>query len=184
MTKNKTRRPSAAQLASADQLWAQLLSQLDREMTILVPSRREAGRILFEIKKWMNQWGLNKGRRGRWQEICDKYFDGERKTAENWVRAYQKWAEIPVDQCVFKPAPETGKSQSYGENNPVKVTGIDHAKVRVEEEEEDTSREGRTPVECVFILTREERIKFLEALRNLDPLRATQLMYLAVVEAV
>jgi alkylated DNA repair dioxygenase AlkB len=81
------------------------------------------------------------------------------------------------------PPLPTNAPQSHGEKNPVTVTGLDGAKIRVEEEEEDTSPEGRTPVECVFILTREERINFLEALRNLDPLRATQLMYLAVVNA-
>jgi transposase-like protein len=166
----------------AEQDWAQLEAALDREMQILGPSREEAGRILYQMKRWLQKWGLNRqGRGGRWQKVCDRH-EIDRKTAENWIRLYQRKAGIPAGQYVVAPGPAPRKSQQNGGKNPVNATGMDEAEIEVADNKNaDSSHEGRIAVECVFVLTMAEKIKFMEAVDALGSTRATQLMYLAVV---
>ncbi len=45
---------------------------------------------------------------------------------------------------------------------------------------ENRDKNGRLAVECVFVLTFQEKLRFLEGIKKHGPLRATQLMYLAV----
>jgi len=63
MAKSKKPKPSAGQRAAAEQQWAQLEAALDEEMKILGPSRLEVGHILYDMKRWLKQWGFLKGRR-------------------------------------------------------------------------------------------------------------------------
>lgn len=184
--KPSKKRPTPEQLAAADQQWTNLESELEREMQILGPSRIECGRILYAMKLWLRRWGLNKGRRGRWQSVCDRYFDGQRKTAENYIRAYQQYAEIPLEDCVVQPTrTEARNSQQDCENNPVKVTGFERPSIQAANDEDcDRSLpEGRVGIECVFVLTKKEKHAFMEAVKALGPLQATQEMFKAVVAA-
>lgn len=179
--KTKTNRiPSQAELQ-----WVELEAQLDQEMQILGPHREEAGRILYQMKRWLQRWGLNRqGRGGRWQKICDKH-EIDRKTAENWIRLYQSKAGIPASERVVAPGPPPRKSQQDREKNPVNVTGNEdscEAEIEVADNENaDCSREHRIAVECVFCLTMAEKIKFMKAVDDMGSIRATQLMYMAVV---
>jgi hypothetical protein len=169
--------------SQAEQDWAQLEAALDREMQILGPSRVEAGRILYLMKRWLQKWGLNRqGRGGRWQKVCNKH-EIDRKTAENWIRLYQRKAGIPAGRYAVAPSPAPRKSQQDGEKNPVKVTGKDdvEAEIVVSAYKTAPDREGRIAVECVFVLTMAEKVKFMDAVKTHGELRATQLMYLAVV---
>jgi hypothetical protein len=45
----------------------------------------------------------------------------------------------------------------------------------------DKSPEHRLAVECIFILTMQEKLLFMEAVDKMGPLRATQRMFKAVV---
>jgi hypothetical protein len=51
-------------------------------------------------------------------------------------------------------------------------------------DEDNRDKNTRMVVECKFVLTLSEKLQFVEALKKLTPLRATQLMYEAVVRAV
>lgn len=171
---------SAAQ-QKFDQKWAQLEAQLDKEMHVLVPARHKVGQVLYEMKLLLRKYGLNKGRRGRWQAVLRKYGI-DRKTAENWVRMYQEKARIPASKMVVAAAK---KSQQNRQKNTVKRTVIG-PKAKVDagpEKRMDVSSEQRLPVECVFVLTLAEKGKFMESVKQLGPLRATQVVYKAVVAA-
>lgn len=181
--KSKKKKLSAEEITLADQQWAELEAALDREMLILAPSRIEAGRILYEMKRLLKRFGLNKGRRGRWQAVCDKHKI-DRKSGENWIRLYQDYADIPADRMVVAPVK---KPQQNGQKNTVEHTAllqVDGCKPDVDtadEENADKSPEGRMAVECVFCLTLDQKRLFMNAVQKLGPLRATQLMYQSVV---
>jgi len=91
----KDKKPSANELKAADQHWSRLEAQLEKAMRHFGTSRVKVGHVLYEMKLWLKKWGLNKGRRGRWQAVCTKH-ELDRKTAENWIRAYQDSAHISV----------------------------------------------------------------------------------------
>jgi hypothetical protein len=110
-----------------------------------------------------------------------------RSTASDWIKLYQAHAQIPKDELVLAPVK---KPQQNGEKNTAgsvalagfcspEIVGADDE--NDDEEKPDSSPEGRMPVECVFCLTMEEKHRFMAAVRNLGSLRATQLMYMAVV---
>jgi transposase-like protein len=180
--KSKKPKPSPGQIAAAELHWAQLEAQLDREMPILHESRLQVGRILYHMKRWLKQWGLNKGRRGRWDATCQKHGI-DRKSAENWIRLYQEQASIPAEERVVQPTkPRAEKSQQDSENNPVRVTGLVQPSVTpAEEEDHDYSTDQRLGIECIFVLTMNEKRKFMAAVQALGPLIATQEMYKAVI---
>src|SRR5579863_1237236 len=100
--KSKRPKPSAEQKAAAEQQWAELEGALEREMLILIPSQREVGRILYHMKRWLKQWGLNKGRKGRWESVLRKHGLA-RSTASDWIKLYQAHAQIPKDELVLAP---------------------------------------------------------------------------------
>jgi len=64
--KIKHAKPSSEQRADADQRWADLEAQLDQEWPLHQESRLQTARILYEMKRWLKQWGHNKGRKGWW----------------------------------------------------------------------------------------------------------------------
>ena len=49
------------------------------------------------------------------------------------------------------------------------------------DEKTDKSPERRLAVECIFVLTLQEKLLFMEAVNKMGPLRATQRMFKAVV---
>jgi hypothetical protein len=181
----KKPKPSAEQIVDAKQEWAKLEAELDQEMLILDPSRLQAGRILYHMKRWLKQWNLLKGRRGRWDATCTKHGI-DRKTAENWIVRYQERADIPADEWVVQPPAKTKgkKSQQNCKKNPVKVTGLREPSVNpAKDEDHDSSTERRLAIECIFVLTMEEKHKFMDAVKALGELGATQEMYKAVIAA-
>jgi hypothetical protein len=184
MAKKRNRKLAAEELAVAKQQWAELEAQLDQEMLILDPSRLQAGRILYHMKRWLKQWNLLKGRHGRWEATCTKHGI-DRKTAENWIVRYQERADIPIADWVVQPAkPKGKKSQQAWEKNPVRVTGLSVPSVEpAKDEDHDSSTERRLAVECIFVLTMEEKHKFMDAVNALGPLAATQEIYKAVIAA-
>lgn len=190
--KRRSRKYSAEEQKLIEQTWASLEAELDREMKILRPSRLRVGQILYEMKLWLKKYGLNQGRKGRWKSVCERHkFD--RKTAENWIRLYQEEGGVPAHKWVVAP---TKKSQRNSKNNTVKATGLDGQGVEVPEEkspaprivaaderEADKSPQHRLPVGCIFVMTLAEKLKFMHCVKRLGELRATQLMYSAVVSA-
>lgn len=183
--KSKKKNSSAEEKKLADQQWNELEAQLDQEMLILDPSRLQAGRILYHMKRWLKEWNLLKGRRGRWDATCKKH-EIDRKTAENWILRYQERADIPADEWVVQPPakPKGKKSQQDCEKNPVKVTGLTPPSVTpAKDEDHDRSTERRLAIECIFVLTMAEKHTFMDAVKALGELRATQEMYKAVIAA-
>jgi len=49
------------------------------------------------------------------------------------------------------------------------------------DDRQDGSPQHRIAVECIFILTLREKLAFMRAVDKIGPLRATQLMYKALV---
>jgi hypothetical protein len=173
--------------AAEKQEWDALVARLQREMTVFTRSRFEVGHVLYDMKVYLQKYGLNKGRAGKWQAVVTKYFRKDRKTAENYIRIYQEEAGIAPDKCVVAPVK---KSQQNGKKNAVKDTALPDeesdagAEITVaDEDKKDDSTEGRMAVECVFVLTLQEKRLFMEAVRRHGSLRATHLMYQAVVSA-
>jgi hypothetical protein len=183
--KIKKRKLSSEQIAAANQVWDKLEADLDQEMLILDPSRLRAGRILYYMKRWLKQWNLLKGRHGRWDATCTKHRIN-RKTAENWIVRYQERARIPAHEWVVQPPaqPKGKKSQLDWKKNTVKATGLVEPSITpADDEDHDSSRERRLAIECIFVLTMAEKHTFMDAVKALGELRATQEMYKAVIAA-
>jgi hypothetical protein len=184
--KSKRPKPSAKQLADADQRWAELEAQLDQEWPIHQESRLQTARILYEMKRWLKQWGLNKGRKGRWMSVLRKHRIPI-STANDYVRLWQEHKDTPPENCVLARVPI---SQQDCENNLPEsgrfATSSGTASARIEaadDEDADKSVDRRIGVECVFVLTMAEKHKFMDAVKALGPLQATKEMYKAVVAA-
>jgi hypothetical protein len=193
--KQRCKKYSAEEQKLIEQKWAHLEAVLSKEVNAIKRSRFKIGHILYEMKLWLQKYGLNRGRRGRWQSVLRKN-EIDRKTAENYIRLYQEEARIAPHKCVVAPAK---KSQQNSKNNTVKPTALVGAApvaevpdqersplarvVAADEREADKSAEGRLPVGCIFVLTLGEKHKFMESVQQLGESRATQLMYSAVVTA-
>jgi hypothetical protein len=168
------------------QQWDDLVTELDKELILYGTVRYELGRILYNIKVHLHKHGLDKGRRGRWEAIL-KERKIEKSTARDWVVKYQQAEGIPLEKCFFpnetKRLPKTRKSHKYRQNNSAGTALIESdAWIGVVPDEyKDASPQGRLAVECVFILTHSEQLQFLKAVERHGPLRATQLMYRALV---
>jgi len=168
------------------QQWDNLVTELDKELIVYGPVRYELGRILYNMKAHLRNHGLDKSRTGMWESLL-RERGIEKSTARDWVVKYQQAEGIALEKCFFpaetKRLKTTRKSHKYRENNRAGTalmesdTCIDVAP----DEKQDASPQGRLAVECVFVLTLGEKLRFLKAVEKLGPLRATQLMYLAVV---
>lgn len=173
-----------------EQEWDVLVARLAKEMKVFEPSRREVGHILYDMKVWLIKHGLNKGRSGKWQAVINRHFHKDRKTAENYIRIYQAEAGLSPAKYVVAPLK---KSQQNRQKNPVKNTGLREeddpdagASIVVADEDkkdksEDAGGPGRMAVECIFVLTLEEKRNFMAAVKRLGSLRSTQIMYKAVM---
>jgi hypothetical protein len=184
--KTKNPKPSAEQLATADQIWSDLEARLDQEWPLHQESRLQTGNVLYEMKRWLKQWGHNKGRKGWWMSVLRKHKIPV-STANDYVRLWQEHKDIPPEDCVLarlripqqngqNNLPESGKfGPSYGAVS-AKIEAAD-------DEDADKSVDRRIGVECVFVLTMAEKHKFMDAVRALGDLRATQEIYKAVIAA-
>jgi hypothetical protein len=91
-----------------------------------------------------------------------------------------------------KAASHQKKTQQNRKNNSTGTVPFDpnelakSARVEFADDRDPDNRDlnGRTVVECCFVLTQDEKLEFLKALNTLSELRATQLMFEAVVNAV
>src|ERR1022692_1000882 len=179
--KPKSKKLTPEQELQAKQEWANLVAQFDREWPFHNESRLQVGRILYQMKRWLQKWGKNKGRSGQWME-----FLRTRKpplpisTANDYVRYWQENQDIPPEDCVLARLPI---SQQNGENNlpdsgrlAVASSGPVATVKPADDEDADRSDDHRIGVSCVFVLTMAEKIAFMKAVKILGPLRATQEM--------
>ena len=172
--------------SSERQQWDNLVTELDKEWLIFGESRHMLGGILYRMKVHLRKHGLDKSHTGRWEAILRERHI-EKSTARDWVVKYQQAEGIPLDKCFFpsetKRLKKTRKSHRYRENNRA-GTALMESDARIDvapDDKKDASPQGRLAVECIFVLTLQEKLRFMEAINKLGPLRATQLMYLAVV---
>src|SRR6266571_8354906 len=154
------------------QQWDSLVTELDKELIIYGPVRHELGRILYNIKVHLKAHGQDKGRRGRWWSILAER-QIEKSTARDWVVKYQKAEGIPLDKCFFpaetRRLKNTRKSHKYRQNNSA-GTALIESDARIDfapDEKRDASPQGRVAVECVFVLTYQEKMKFIAAVEKL-----------------
>jgi hypothetical protein len=169
------------------QQWDNLVTELDKEWFIFGQSRHLLGGILYRMKVHLQKNGLDKVRTGRWESVL-RERGIEKSTARDWVVKYQQAEGIPLDKCFFpaetKRLKTTRKSHKYGENNRAGTALLDTSDARVDpapDEKTDKSPERRLAVECIFVLTLQEKLLFMEAVNKMGPLRATQRMFKAVV---
>jgi hypothetical protein len=168
------------------QEWDALVTAFDAEYLIYKPVGQRMGKILYQMKVHLRKHRLDKGRRGRWKAFLDERHIPE-STAKDWVVNYQKAEAIRLERCFFpsetKRTKVTRKTHNYGKKNTAVSAAL--AKVaaadEVDPKKADDSDDHRTAVECVFVLTQAERWQFMEAVRKLGELGATQVMYRAIV---
>ncbi len=175
------------------QNWQRLINELAVEMDLMTPLRHRAGRILYEMKVHLQEHGLDKGRNGRW-EAALRQLKIEKSTARDWVVNYQIAEDIKPDECFFlntqRRTRKTRYSHKYGKNKgavpapfrPVaenEQASIDPAP----DDKKDDSTDQRLPVECVFVLTYQEKLNFMEAVAKLGTFNSTMAMYRAVIRA-
>jgi hypothetical protein len=176
----------------AETRWRELVSMLDAEMHLYRQNRYRVGEILYHIKVFLKEQKWDKGRRGRWKALVKERFGAETQTADDIVRDYEDLENIPAHKRFYKPRkkPSTSQiAQQNGKNNTVENTALvfeaqpeSEAKaVIVASATEDESPEKRGAVECIFVLTRQEKQDFMRAVEELGELDATRLMYEAVV---
>ena len=176
------------------QLWDVLVVEFDFEYDNHRRIRHELGRTLYNIKVHLQKHGLDKERTGRWSTLLKDRKIPE-STAKGWVVEYQIKEGLPEDKCFFpnetKRITKAKISQQNRKKNPAEVVVLPdevESKAAVEfaddRDEDNRDKNGRMVVECKFVLTYEEKLAFLEAMNQLTPLRATQLMYEAVVRAI
>ena len=169
-------------LKQAEERWKQLVSALDAELAVLKPSRYKAGRILYEIKVFLEEQGWDKGRRGRWKPLLEQRFGRAVSTANDLVRDYEEDENLPASKRFFarrKPS----KSQQHRQKNSAETALLSDAKIAPapDKEVDENQKEPRLAVECDFVLTMDEKSKFMKAVDKVGETRATQLMYQAVV---
>jgi hypothetical protein len=171
--------------------WDNLVAKLDLELNFHRESGFQLGRIFYNIKLHLKKHGLDQKRTGRWERML-KERKIPKATARDWVVKYQQADNIPLEKCFFPRetvrVKKNRNTHKYRQNNSaVPALFASQAKViaasEVDPKKADKSDDKRTAVECVFVLTYGERLAFMDAVRNLSELRATQVMYRAVVAA-
>jgi hypothetical protein len=178
------------------QQWDDLVTELDAELIVYGPVRHQLGKILYKIKVHLHAHGLDKGRKGRWEAILRERDIAEKSTARDWVVAYQQAEAIPPDKCFFPKemlrTKKTRNSHKHRQNNSAETALLDKARLQEEHHArivyaddrnpKNLDKNGRLAVECIFILTEEEKLNFEVAVKKLGPGPATRLMYEAVVK--
>lgn len=182
------------------QIWDDLVTELDYERFIFERSTHRLGEILYRLKCHLRDYGLDQVRTGRWQSLL-RERQIEKNTARDWIVAYQIKECVPRNKCFFpkemerivakKAAAHQKKSQQNRENNSTGTVPFDQnelaklARVEFADDRDANNRDinGRTVVECCFVLTQDEKLDFLKALNTMSELEATRLMFEAVVKA-
>lgn len=170
--------------------WEALVKELAVEMKLEEPIWYNTGRILYNMKLHLQEYGLDvKGRGGRWKaDVLDRFKMSE-STARERVVAYQIKENIKPEKCFFLPTLRTMRrkrfSHNYGENNSaVSAPLVTESDARIDaapEDKADGTPDKRQAIECIFVLTYQERLQFMAAVAKLGELRATMAMYSAVV---
>ena len=179
-------KPSAEEKADAEQQWANLIAQFKKEWPRHLESRLKSARLLYEIKRWLKEWGQNKGCKGRWMDVLRSFNPAiPISTANDYVCLWQEHTDMPPEDCVLARR-KTKKTQQHWENNlpdSGKLAAGSHRPTikAAREKNHDRSSEQRLGVECVFVLTMAEKERFMDAVKALGPLIATQEMYRAVI---
>lgn len=177
------------------QIWDDLVAEFDFEYLSYGRIIHEQGRILYNMKLHLQRHGLDNPRTGRWHSFITERKGLSESTAKGWIVAYQIRACIPPDKCFFpsetKRQAKIKISQQNRKNNPADSAVLpedvaSEARVEFADDKDETNRDrnGRMVVECRFVLTYQEKLMLLEAVRKLGPLRATQAMLEGVVRAV
>jgi hypothetical protein len=154
------------------QLWDSLVCELDKELMLFGPIRHEMGRILHQMKVHLKKHGLDTGRAGRWKPLL-KARGIAVNTANDWVRQYEEREGIPAPARFFTPPKPRAKKRTETVLLPDSDASI--------EASGEPDKVGREAVEAVFVLTYQEKLAFLAAVKKLGAGRATQLMYQALV---
>lgn len=171
------------------QQWDDLVTELDTELIVYGKSRLQLGKILYKIKVHLHAHGLDKGRKGRWEAILRERDIAEKSTARDWVVAYQQAEAIPPDKCFFpkemKRVRRTPKTHKYGEKNRAVPARLAEPRIECADDKDpkNADKNGRMAVECIFVLTSGEKLDFMESVKKIGPLRATQVMCESVVKA-
>ena len=181
-------RPSEEESAAAERRFADLVAQFKLEWPRHVESRLKSAHLLYEIKRWLKQWGWHRGCKGRWKELLGSFLPPiPRSTADDYVCLWQEHMDMPPEDCVLARR-KIKKTQQHCENNLPDsgklATGSDRPMIKAARKKyHDRSPERRRGVECVFVLTDDETKQFMAAVKTLTPLRATEEMYKAVIAA-
>jgi hypothetical protein len=183
--KPKKPRPSEEESAAAERQWADLVTQFKLEWPRHVESRLKSAHLLYEMKRWLKQWGWHRGCKGRWKELLGSFLPPiPRSTADDYVRLWQEHMDMPPEDCVLARLPISHKNckNNLPESGKLATPAGTGAKIKAANDEDaDKSVEHRIGVECVFVLTMVEKHKFMDAVKALGPLQATQEMYKAVI---
>lgn len=170
------------------QQWDDLVTELDAELIVYGPVRHQLGKILYKIKVHLHAHGLDKGRHGRWESIL-RERQIEKSTAREWVVKYQQAEGIAPDKCFFPQemtrVKKTRYSHKYGKNNRAVPALLDQTRIACADDRDPTNRDknGRLAVECIFVLTYDEKLDFMKAVGKLGSLRSTQVMCASVIKA-
>lgn len=185
----------SAPVKTERQLWDELVTEFDVEYLSHKHIVHQLGRALYNMKVHLHKYGLDKPRTGRWHNFITERKGMSESTAKGWVVAYQIKECIPKDKCFFpnetKRITTKRISQQNRKNNPAESVVLpeeveSEAAIEFADDQDEGNRDknNRMVVECRFVLTYQEKLQFLDAMNQLTPLRATQLMYEAVVRAV
>ncbi len=186
MAKKKQRKVSPEEWAQAEQQWSDLLARLQQEWPIHRQSRLVSGKILYDMKRWLKKYGQHKGCKGRWKSTLESLQPPiPRSTAYDLIRDWQEYQDTPADQCaVARKKPQQNSQNNLPDSGALAPGRVDQPVIKVKEEDDyDSSEDKRNPVWCVFVLTMEEKHRFMTAVNALGPLAATQEMYKAVIAA-
>ena len=92
--------------------------------------------------------------------------------------------------CLEKPIHRAGVkktrySHKYGKNNRAVPALLDQTRIACADDRDPTNRDknGRLAVECIFVLTYDEKLDFMKAVGKLGSLRSTQVMCASVIKA-
>jgi hypothetical protein len=176
------------------EIWDELVTEFDIEYQSYGRIVHNQGRILYNMKVHLKKHGLDKPRTGRWNTFLREREIPE-STAADWVVGYQIKECIPANKCFYpkstKRVAEKRISQQNRQNNatesvvlPENIASKAAIDFADDADKDNRDKNTRMVVECKFVLTLAEKLQFVEALKKLTPLRATQLMYEAVVRAV
>ena len=170
-------------LKRAEERWKQLVNALDTELKGLKQSRYRTGKILYAMKVLLREQHWDKGRLGRWKPLLDKYSLAV-TTANDLVRDYEEQENLPASKRFFARR-RPRKSQQHLQKNSAVSALLRHAKIAPapDDQVDKNQEEPRIAVECDFVLTMDEKSKFMEAVDKIGETRATQLMCQAVVRA-